>query len=124
MALSDTFAKLAFDVPSIDLGFILHDGKPDGALPVRIPLSVMNRHGLSAGSTGTGKTRTLQLLAEGLSRAGVPVFLSDVKGDLAGISKAGTENERIKARLDAVGRQFKGQAFPVELFSLTGACGI
>ena len=124
MTLSDTFRKLAFDVPAIDLGFILHDGKPDAALPVRIPLSMMNRHGLIAGSTGTGKTRTLQLLAEGLSRAGVPVFLADVKGDLAGISRAGTENERIKSRLDAVGRQFHGEAFPVEFFSLTGARGI
>jgi DNA helicase HerA-like ATPase len=123
MTLNDTFGKLAFDVPSIDLGFILHDGKPDAALPVRIPLSVMNRHGLIAGSTGTGKTRTLQLLAEGLSRAGVPVFLADVKGDLAGMSQPGVENERLTSRLAAAGRTFHGEAFPVEFFSLTGARG-
>jgi len=122
--LSDTFANLyKFDVPAIELGHLIHDGKPDAALPVRIPLSVMNRHGLIAGSTGTGKTRTLQLLAEGLSRAGVPVFLADVKGDLAGMSRAGSENERIKARLAGIGRQFHGEAFPAEFFSLTGAHG-
>jgi DNA helicase HerA-like ATPase len=124
MTLTDTFGRLAFDVPSIELGFILHDGNPDSALPVRIPLSVMNRHGLIAGSTGTGKTRSLQLLAEGLSRAGVPVLLADVKGDLAGMSLAGTENDRIRTRLAAVGRQFHGEAFPVEFFSLTGSRGI
>ena len=124
MSLTDSLRSLAFDVPAIDLGFVLHDGKADSALPVRIPLAMMNRHGLIAGSTGTGKTRTLQQMAEGLSRAGVPVFLADVKGDLAGLAKAGVENDRIKARLDGVGRQFKGEAFPVELFSLTGTRGI
>jgi uncharacterized protein len=123
--LSDTFAQAYnFTVPTIDLGHVIHDGRPDAALPVRIPLSVMNRHGLIAGSTGTGKTRTLQLLAEGLSRAGVPVFLSDVKGDLAGMSRAGTMNDRIAARLAGVGREFHPEAFPAEFFSLTGVHGI
>ena len=123
--LTETFSNLyRFDVPSIEVGHLLHDGKADAALPVRIPLSVMNRHGLIAGSTGTGKTRTLQLIAEGLSRAGVPVLLADVKGDLAGMSRAGIENDRIKSRLSGLGREFRGEAFPVELFSLTGAHGI
>jgi DNA helicase HerA-like ATPase len=120
----DTFHNAyAFTAPSIDIGHILQDGKPRAELPVRIPLAMMNRHGLIAGSTGTGKTRTLQLLAEGLSRNGVPVFLADVKGDLAGLSRAGQINDRIKARVDSVGRTFTGEAFPAEFFSLTGSHG-
>jgi DNA helicase HerA-like ATPase len=62
-----------------------------------------NRHGLVAGATGTGKTVTLQRLAEGLSRIGVPVFAADIKGDLSGISQAGTEKPRIKERVDQLG---------------------
>lgn len=124
-ALDETFRNAySFDAPSIDIGHVLHDGAPDGALPIRVPLSMMNRHGLIAGSTGTGKTRTLQLLAEGLSRNGVPVFLADVKGDLAGISRPGDANERLIARAKTVGREFKPEAFPVEFFSLTGSRGI
>jgi DNA helicase HerA-like ATPase len=120
----ETFASAyAFDAPSIDLGFVLHDASPNAALPVRIPLAMMNRHGLIAGSTGTGKTRTLQLLAEGLSAKGVPVFLADVKGDLAGLSKPGVANERIASRVAAVGREFHPASFPAEFFSLTGERG-
>jgi DNA helicase HerA-like ATPase len=113
-----------FDAPSLDVGYVMQDGKSVPSLPVRIPLAMMNRHGLIAGSTGTGKTRTLQLLAEGLSNHGVPVFLADVKGDLAGMSKAGTANEKINARLAGMGRTFTPQAMPVEFLSLTGARGI
>jgi len=112
-----------FQTPAIDLGNVLRDNEPQRDLPVRIPLAMMNRHGLIAGSTGTGKTRTLQLLAEGLSANGVPVFLADVKGDLAGMVKPGVENEKIKARMGSVGRTFTPQAFPVEFFSLTGKHG-
>jgi hypothetical protein len=125
MTFDETFRNAyAFTVPSIEIGHILHDGKPHADLPVRIPLGVMNRHGLIAGSTGTGKTRTLQLLAEGLSRNGVPVFLSDVKGDLAGMSRPGQLNDRIAARVTSVNRQFTPESFPVEFFSLTGTRGI
>jgi DNA helicase HerA-like ATPase len=123
-AFEDTLhAAYGFDAPSIDLGFAMRDAKTFAELPVRIPLAMMNRHGLIAGSTGTGKTRTLQLLAEGLSRSGVPTFLADVKGDLAGLSRAGTTNARIDERLGSVGRTFHGEAFPVEFFSLTGTHG-
>jgi uncharacterized protein len=67
----DTFrSAYGFDAPGIDIGNVMKDGTPVAALPVRVPLSMMNRHGLIAGSTGTGKTRTLQVLAEGLSRNG------------------------------------------------------
>jgi DNA helicase HerA-like ATPase len=120
----ETFrSAYAFDAPSIDLGFVMHDGTPSAALPVRVPLAMMNRHGLIAGSTGTGKTRTLQLLAEGLSANGVPVFLADVKGDLAGLAKPGVANDRINARVAGVGREFHPAAFPAEFFSLTGERG-
>ncbi|MEA2236758.1 MAG: double-strand break repair helicase HerA and related ATPase [Thermoanaerobaculia bacterium] len=121
----DTFkTAFGFANPSIDIGHVLQEGVPQGELPVRIPLAMMNRHGLIAGSTGTGKTRTLQLLAEGLSRNGVPVFLSDVKGDLAGMSRPGEANERVVARMKSVGRRFVPESFPVEFFSLTGANGV
>src|SRR5689334_8365770 len=68
-----------------------------------LPLKYANRHGLIAGATGTGKTVSLQVLAEGFSRAGVPVFLADVKGDLAGISQPGTPNPKITERAAALG---------------------
>lgn len=113
-----------FSDPSIDLGHVLRGGAAAGELPVRIPLRMMNRHGMIAGSTGTGKTRTLQLLAEGLSRNGVPVFLADVKGDLAGMCVAGEASERLMTRASAVGRTHTPEAFPVEFFSLTGKRGI
>lgn len=125
MGFEETFKKAyAFDVPAVEVGYVLNEGAPQAALPVRIPLTMMNRHGLIAGSTGTGKTRSLQLLAEGLSRNGVPVFLADVKGDLAGMSRQGQMNDRIRTRLAAVNREFKPEAFPVEFFSLTGSRGI
>ncbi|MEA2464914.1 MAG: double-strand break repair helicase HerA and related ATPase [Acidobacteriota bacterium] len=121
---NDTYkAAYGFDVPALDLGHVLRDGSAAGELPGRIPLRMMNRHGMIAGSTGTGKTRTLQLLAEGLSRAGVPVFLADVKGDLAGMCLAGETNERLTSRAAQVGRTHAPEAFPVEFFSLTGNRG-
>jgi DNA helicase HerA-like ATPase len=125
MTFEDDFrAVYGFDAPAIDLGHILRDGTPLASLPVRIPLRMMNRHGMIAGSTGTGKTRTLQLLAEGLSRAGVPVFVSDVKGDLAGMSVPGDASDRLKARAQSVGLTYTPEAFPTEFFSLTGTKGI
>src|SRR6185436_18680268 len=106
----------SFTEPAVNVGHVLREGSPAAELPVRIPLRMMNRHGLIAGSTGTGKTRTLQLIAEELSRAGVPVFLADVKGDLAGMSLPGVANDRLNARAAAVGRTFTPEAFPVEFF--------
>lgn len=90
---------------------------------VILPLSMMNRHGMIAGATGSGKTRTLQVLAEQLSRAGVPVFMSDIKGDLSGLGKEGIENDKIKSRVDSLGISFEPSSFPIELYSLSGKKG-
>ena len=90
---------------------------------VAIPLAMMNRHGLIAGATGTGKTKTLQLMAEQLSTAGVPVFLADIKGDVSGIGAPGESNDRIAQRVKDTGASWNPAGFPVEFLSLTGVKG-
>ncbi|MBL7847526.1 MAG: DUF853 family protein [Cyclobacteriaceae bacterium] len=90
---------------------------------VNLPLRMMNRHGLVTGATGSGKTRTLQLLAEQLSAAGVPVFMPDMKGDVSGIAAEGVVNDKIRERAAALGVPFTPSAFPVELYSLSGKLG-
>jgi DNA helicase HerA-like ATPase len=87
---------------------------------VRLPLATMNRHGLIAGATGTGKTRTLQLIAEQLSAAGVSVFTADVKGDLSGLALPGSDDGPAKKRAAEVGQPFTPTGFPVEFLSLGG----
>src|SRR6185295_16031234 len=87
---------------------------------VRIPLAMLNRHGLIAGATGTGKTKTLQLLAEQLSAAGVPVFAADIKGDLSGLATAGQGSEKLVARTTSLGQAWQAAAFPVEFLALGG----
>ena len=77
--------------PAVELGAVVLDGRPHPGAQVRVPLAMLNRHGLIAGATGTGKTKTLQLMAEQLSAAGVPVVLADLKGDLAGLARPGAE---------------------------------
>ncbi|WP_207511908.1 helicase HerA-like domain-containing protein [Longitalea luteola] len=91
---------------------------------ISIPLRTMNRHGLIAGATGTGKTKTLQLISEALSDASVPVLLMDIKGDLSGIAAAGTENSNIKERLSKIGGDYKPAGFPVELMTLSNEKGV
>src|ERR671927_338966 len=92
--------------PAVELGSVVHGGAPHPEAPVRMPLAMLNRHGLIAGATGTGKTKTLQLLAEQLSAAGVPVFAADIKGDLSGLAVAGTPDDRVTARAAAVGQDW------------------
>jgi DNA helicase HerA-like ATPase len=87
---------------------------------VRIPLAMMNRHGLVAGATGTGKTRTLQLLAEALSNAGVPVFAADVKGDLSGMAVPGEAGKAAEKRQAELGLPFAPAGFPTEYLALGG----
>jgi DNA helicase HerA-like ATPase len=119
----DSARKSFADAPAITLGAVLHDGACHPEPLVSIPLAMMNRHGLIAGATGTGKTRTLQLIAEQLSAAGVPVFLADIKGDLTGLGAAGESNDRIARRATETGYDWNARSFPIELLSLTGARG-
>ena len=108
---------------AVTLGALVHEGQCQPLPNIGVPLAMMNRHGLIAGATGTGKTKTLQLMAEQLSAAGVPVFLADVKGDVAGIAAPGERSERVGERAAATGYAWTGQGFPVEFLSLTGALG-
>src|SRR5512135_1361265 len=84
-----------------------------------------NRHGLIAGATGTGKTVTLQVMAENFSRIGVPVFMADVKGDLSGVSQPGTEKPKIKERIDKLGlSDFGFEGCPVAFWDVFGEQGV
>ncbi|HEU5050368.1 MAG TPA: helicase HerA-like domain-containing protein [Gemmatimonadales bacterium] len=117
-------AGYGFDVPAITLGGAVHEGTVHATPLVRVPLAMMNRHGLVAGATGTGKTRTLQLLAEQLSVQGVPVFIADIKGDLQGLAVPGEGGEKIAARASSMGYDWKPAGVPVEFVSLTGRNGV
>ena len=123
-ALSD-FAKAiadgyATEGAAIELGRGVHEGALHQDAVVRIPLAMINRHGLIAGATGTGKTRTLQLLAEALSAAGVPVFAADVKGDLSGLSQPGEAGKAAEKRQAELGLPFAPTGFPTEYLALGG----
>jgi DNA helicase HerA-like ATPase len=110
----------AFEGPALELGALVVDDEAQAAAAVRIPLAMVNRHGLVAGATGTGKTKTLQLMAEQLSAAGVPVLAADIKGDLSGLAMPGEANDKITARAGEVGQDWSGVACPVELLALGG----
>ena len=110
----------AFEGPALEFGVAVSDGIAHPEVSVRLPLGVMTRHGLVAGATGTGKTKTLQLMAEQLSSQGVPVFLTDIKGDLSGMATAGVVNEKVAARSKDVGQEWVGEAYPTEFLSLGG----
>jgi Cdc6-like AAA superfamily ATPase len=106
-------AGYTFKGETFKIGCGVLDGNIVTGADVVIPLKTMNRHGLIAGATGTGKTKTLQLLAEGLSNASVPVLLMDIKGDLSGIAAAGTVNDKITERCQKLNIQFKPTAYPL-----------
>src|ERR1700761_8040484 len=103
---------------ALELGTVVVDGEADPTAQIRIPLATINRHGLVAGATGTGKTKTLQLIAEQLSAAGVPVLMADVKGDLSGLSKPGEADDRTTARAKDTGDDWTATGYPVEFLSL------
>lgn len=124
MSTTDDFTKTmqegyAIAGGSITLGAPLLDGACPAGAVVKVPLRTMNRHGLIAGATGTGKTKTLQVLAEQLSLQGVPTLLMDIKGDLSGLAAQGTANDKITARHEKLGIPWQTAQVPVELLTLS-----
>ncbi|BBY52410.1 ATPase [Mycolicibacterium arabiense] len=118
-------AGYAFSGPALELGTVVVDGVVDPTARVRIPLATVNRHGLVAGATGTGKTKSLQMIAEQLSAAGVPVLMADVKGDLSGLSRPGAAGDKTTQRAADTGDAWTATAYPVEFLSLgTGGVGV
>jgi DNA helicase HerA-like ATPase len=110
----------AFEGESLELGKGVHDGKLDQEAVVRLPLATSNRHGLIAGATGTGKTRTLQLIAEQLSAAGVPVVAADMKGDVSGIAEPGETGGPAEQRAAELEQPFRPTGYPTEYLSIGG----
>jgi len=112
-----------FRNPSIYLGGGIYNDEILPEARVNLSLGMMTRHGLVTGATGSGKTRTLQLIAEQLSAAGVPVFMPDVKGDSSGFAREAQTNKKIDERAAALGIAYRPAAFPVEPYSLSGKLG-
>jgi len=106
------------------IGVAMLDGEVVPGANIVLPLKTMNRHGLIAGATGTGKTKTLQVISECLSDASVPVLLLDIKGDLSGIGAAGTVNDKITGRYQNLGMPYKPAAYPVEFLTLSNQKGV
>ncbi|HXH80086.1 helicase HerA-like domain-containing protein [Nocardioides sp.] len=110
----------AFEGAALELGGLMLSTDELSDVRIRIPLAMLNRHGLVAGATGTGKTKTLQLLTEQLSAQGVPVFAADIKGDLSGLSVPGEGGEKVTARAASVGQQWIATGFPTEFYAIGG----
>ncbi|HEV7332108.1 MAG TPA: helicase HerA-like domain-containing protein [Flavisolibacter sp.] len=124
MATTDQFLQrvnegYTFKGETLKIGRAILNGQVVEGADVYLPLRTMNRHGLIAGATGTGKTKTLQAISEGLSDASVPVLLLDIKGDLSGIAAAGAPNEKLNERAATLDINYKPQAYPVELLTLS-----
>ncbi|MDT8414088.1 MAG: helicase HerA-like domain-containing protein [Flavobacteriaceae bacterium] len=121
---TDTLSKgYTFKGDYIELGKGMLAGTPIPDAPVRVPLKTLNRHGLIAGATGTGKTKTLQIISELLSEKGIPVLMMDIKGDLSGIAAAAAENPKIRERHEKLQIPYEPAAYPVELLSLSAEPG-
>jgi len=108
----------------ITLGAAMLDGETVSGAKVKLPLKTLNRHGLIAGATGTGKTKTLQVLAENLSEKGIPVLLMDLKGDLSGLARPSPGNPKIDERHTKIGIPFEAKSFPVEILTLSEQDGV
>jgi len=113
-----------FKGETIKIGAGMLDGEVIPEAEVFIPLATMNRHGLIAGATGGGKTKSFQMIAEGLSDASVPCLLMDIKGDLSGIAEAGTVNDKITSRYQKLKMDYKPTTFPVDLLTLSNQKGV
>lgn len=109
---------------NILLGAAILNGEPIGETQVKVPLKTLNRHGLIAGATGTGKTKTIQVLSEQLSSFGIPVLMMDIKGDFSGIAKPGEEKPFITERHTKINIPYSTSAFPVELMTLSAQDGV
>ncbi len=118
-AIDTITAGYSFDASALEMGALVN-GEPVKEAQIRIPIAMVNRHGLVAGATGTGKTKTLQVLAEQLSSAGVPVFAADIKGDLSGIATAGAPDPKLLERTESIGQTWTAHGSPTEYFSLGG----
>lgn len=121
--ISEIQAGYNFSGPSIVLGGAMLDAAAIPGLQIKIPLRTMNRHGLIAGATGTGKTKTLQVIAEQLAANGVPTLLMDIKGDLSGIALPGTDNPKITERSGKIGVTWHPTGNSVEFLTLSGEKG-
>ena len=117
-------AGYTFKGDKVKIGAAMLNGEVIQEAPIYLPLKTMNRHGLIAGATGTGKTKTLQMLSEALSDASVPVLLMDIKGDLSGIARPGTTNNHIDERVQKIGMEYTPTQYPVELLTLSGEKGV
>jgi len=129
MATKDEFLQkikggYSFKADSVQIGTGMLNGEVVPGANVLLPLKTMNRHGLIAGATGTGKTKTLQLISEYLSDNSVPVMLMDIKGDLSGIAAAGVANDKTNERCQKLNIQYKPVAFPVDLLTLSNQKGV
>lgn len=112
-----------FKGESIVLGTAILDGEALPGVQIKLPLKTLNRHGLIAGATGTGKTKTLQILAEGFSLKSIPSFVMDIKGDFSGIAMPGQSNDKITERMNKIGIPFEPSGFPVELLTISNEKG-
>ncbi|HET8964191.1 MAG TPA: helicase HerA-like domain-containing protein, partial [Chitinophagales bacterium] len=108
----------------ITLGTAMLDGVALPQTLINIPLATINRHGLVAGATGSGKTKTLQVLSEQLSDKGVSVLIMDIKGDVSGIAQPGISNPKISERMQKIGKEWNPTAYPVELMSISNEHGV
>ncbi|AHH94762.1 helicase HerA-like domain-containing protein [Kutzneria albida] len=124
-AFEEITAGYATEGGALELGAAVVDGRAEATARVRLPLATLNRHGLVAGATGTGKTKTLQLMAEQLSAAGVPVVMADMKGDLSGLSAPGAGGDKVAKRAQETGDDWAAAGFPVQFLSLgTGGSSV